>query len=80
MSMEIIKQKLEKAFSGAKVELFSTASQHIGHASGLHLKTIIEFDGFNGKTLIEQHNMVQKALKEELGNEIHALSIETKNG
>ncbi|MBW2985697.1 BolA family transcriptional regulator, partial [Candidatus Woesearchaeota archaeon] len=47
---------------------------------GLHLKTIIEFQGFKKKTLIEQHNMVQKALKEELGKEIHALSIETKNG
>ena len=80
MSIETIKNKLENAFPGAKVELFNTASQHIGHDSGLHLKTIIKFDGFNGKTLIEQHNMVQKALKEELGKEIHALSIETKNG
>ncbi len=80
MGIETIKQKLEKAFPGAKIELFNTASQHIGHDSGLHLKTIIEFDGFNEKTLIEQHNMVQKALKEELGKEIHALSIETKNG
>ena len=80
MSMESIKQKLEKAFPNANIELFSTASQHIGHASGLHLKTIIESQAFEGKTLIEQHNMVQKALKEELGKEIHALSIETKNG
>ena len=80
MGIELIKQKLENAFPGAKVELLNTASQHIGHDSGLHLKTIIKFDGFNGKTLIEQHNMVQKALKEELGKEIHALSIETKSG
>ena len=80
MSIETIKQKIEKAFPGAKVELFDTASQHIGHNSGLHLKTIIEFDGFNGKTLIEQHKLIHEVLKEELGNEIHALSIETKNG
>ena len=80
MSIEKINQKLKKAFPGAKVELFNTASQHIGHDSGLHLKTIIEFDGFNGKTLIEQHKMIQNTLKEELGKEIHALSIETKNG
>ena len=78
MSIETIKQKLENAFPGAKVELFNTASQHIGHDSGLHLKTIIEFDGFNGKTLIEQHKMIHEALKEEMGTEIHALSIETK--
>ena len=80
MSIEAIKQKLEKAFPGAKVELFNTSSQHIGHTDGLHLKTIIEFDGFNEKTLIEQHKMIHESLKEELGNEIHALSIETKNG
>ena len=80
MTVEAIKQKLEKSFPGAKVELFNTASQHIGHSSGLHLKTIIEFEGFNGKTLIEQHKMIQESLKEELGKEIHALSIETKNG
>ena len=78
MSIETIKQKLNNAFPGAKVELFNTASQHIGHDSGLHLKTIIEFDGFNGKTLIEQHKMIHEALKEEMGTEIHALSIETK--
>ena len=80
MSIETIKQKLENAFPGAKVELFDTASQHIGHNSGLHLKTIIEFDGFNGKTLIEQHKMIHESLKKELGKELHALSIETKNG
>ena len=80
MSIKSIKQKLEKAFPGAKIELFNTASQHIGHNSGLHLKTIIKFEGFNGKTLIEQHKMIQESLKEELGKEIHALSIETKNG
>ncbi len=80
MGLETIKRKLENTFLGAKVELFDTASQHIGHDSGLHLKTIIEFDGFNGKTLIEQHKLIHEVLKEELGNEIHALSIETKNG
>jgi stress-induced morphogen len=60
MSMEIIKQKLEKAFPGAKIELFSTASQHIGHASGLHLKTIIESQAFEGKTLIKQKKKLRK--------------------
>lgn len=80
MSVETIKQKLENAFPGAKIELLNTASQHIGHASGLHLKTIIEFDGFNGKTLIEQHKLIHEVLKEEMGTEIHALSIETKDG
>jgi stress-induced morphogen len=41
------------------------------------LKTIIIYRGFKGKSLIEQHRMVQNALEAELGNEIHALSIKT---
>ncbi|MDP6143609.1 MAG: BolA/IbaG family iron-sulfur metabolism protein [Candidatus Marinimicrobia bacterium] len=37
----------------------------------------MNYRGFKGKSLIEQHRMVQKALEAELGNEIHALSIKT---
>ena len=33
---------------------------------------------FNGKTRIEQHKMVYNALSEELKEDLHALSIKTK--
>ena len=76
--MDQILQKLKQAFPGANIELKNTSSMHVGHnAKGMHLKTKISYSGFKGKSLIEQHRMVQKALETELGNEIHALSIKT---
>ncbi len=33
---------------------------------------------FNGKSKIEQHKLVYKSLKGKMGNELHALSITTK--
>ena len=78
MTIDEIREKLIKAFPKADVELINTSSMHIGHNSrGYHLKTVIKYSGFNGISIIEQHRMVQDALKEELGGVIHALSIKT---
>ena len=50
----------------------------MGHNdSGMHLKTTIIYDGFKGKSIIEQHKMVHFALKKEIGREIHAITIST---
>ena len=73
-----ILQKLQDHFKGGKVILENTSSQHIGHnSSGMHLKTTINFDGFKGKSTIERHRMVHAILKEEIGKEIHAITIHT---
>ena len=42
-----------------------------------HYSAIIKSKIFNGKTKIEQHKMVYKSLKGKMGNELHALSINT---
>ena len=42
-----------------------------------HLKTTIIYDGFQGKSTIDQHKMVHQALKNEIGKEIHAITIST---
>jgi|TARA_Y100001934_G_C12052955_1_gene631611 stress-induced morphogen len=78
MTIDEIKQKLMDAFPGAEIELINTSSMHVGHnARGYHLKTEIKYKGFKGLTLIQQHRLVQDALKEELNGIIHALSIKT---
>ena len=33
---------------------------------------------FNGKSRVEQHKMVYKALKGKMGNELHALALTTE--
>jgi len=42
-----------------------------------HYSATIKSKIFNGKTKIEQHKMVYKSLKGKMGNELHALSINT---
>ena len=43
----------------------------------MHLKTTIHFDGFKGKSTLDRHRMVHSVLKEEIGKEIHAITILT---
>jgi len=42
-----------------------------------HYSATIKSKVFNGKSKIEQHKMVYKSLKGKMGNELHALSINT---
>ena len=43
-----------------------------------HYSATIKSKNFNGKSKIEQHKMVYKALKGKMGNELHALALNTK--
>ena len=43
-----------------------------------HYSAKITSEIFNGKSKIEQHKLVYKSLKGKMGNELHALSITTK--
>ena len=42
-----------------------------------HYSATIKSKIFNGKNKIDQHKIVYKALKGKMGNELHALSINT---
>ena len=42
-----------------------------------HYSATIKSKIFNGKTKIEQHKIVYKSLKGKMGNELHALSLNT---
>jgi len=43
-----------------------------------HYQAIIKSKEFKGKSKIEQHKIVYKALKGKMGNELHALSLITE--
>ena len=78
-TIDDILKKLHEYFPGAEVTLVNTSSQHVGHNnSGMHLKTTIIYNGFEGKSTIDQHKMVHNALKKEIGREIHAITIFTR--
>ena len=44
---------------------------------GQHFEAVIVSPQFNGKTMVQQHQLVYLALGERMRSEIHALSIRT---
>ena len=69
---EEIKATLEKALPGAIIEMQDLTG------GGDHWQLHIVSSAFEGKGLIEQHRMVNEALKEEMADQrIHALALKT---
>ena len=71
LTLQQIKQKIEEGLPGSQAEILDPRKD------GVHLKAVVTYDGFQNKSLIEQHQMVYDTLKEELKEELHALAIET---
>ena len=69
---EQIKSTLEQALPGSTIEMQDLTG------GGDHWQVFIVSSAFEGKGLIEQHQMVYAALKEEMGDQrIHALALKT---
>ncbi|MDF3819019.1 BolA/IbaG family iron-sulfur metabolism protein [Leptospira sp. 96542] len=73
MTIPEIKAKIEEGLPGSNVEILDP------YKDGVHIKAIVLYPGFSGKSLIEQHRMVYATLKDELKEEIHALALETRS-
>jgi stress-induced morphogen len=69
---KVLQKKIEDSLSGADVVVWDTRND------GNHLQAKVIWDGFDGKTLIEQHKIVYAALKEEMEAGLHSISIKTK--
>ena len=60
-------------------EIHNESYKHnVPKGSESHFKLLIVSDLFVSKSPLERHRMVNNVLREELSNDIHALSIETK--
>ena len=44
---------------------------------GTHFEARVVSESFNGKSMLQQHQMVYKTLGNRMGTEIHALSLKT---
>lgn len=73
MNAEMITGKILEQIPDAKVR----ASDMTG--GGDHWQVSIESASFKGKSLVEQHQMVYKALGDWMKKEIHALALTTKS-
>ena len=71
-----ISTMIMSAFPDATLELKDIAGDNNHYSAKIISKT------FNGRSKVEQHKMVYKALKGKMGNELHALALTTeeKNG
>ena len=76
MDLKEIERLIKETFKDATVEIEDLAGD------GNHYSATVISSQFQGKSKIEQHKMVYKALKGKMGNELHALALKTreKNG
>ena len=71
LKLEEIKSLIKEAMPDAEITIKDLAGDEN------HYSATIKSKVFTGKNKVEQHKMVYKALKGKMGNELHALSINT---
>ena len=72
LQIEEIKKLIIGSIPDAKIEIKDLMGDN------KHYSAVIESKLFTGLSKIEQHKLVYKSLKGKMGNELHALSIITK--
>ena len=73
MAMDL--KEIEKLIKEALPDAFVNIQDLAG--DGNHYSATITSSQFSGKSKIEQHKMVYKALRGKMGNELHALALNT---
>ena len=71
MNPRDIKRMIESALPGSQVVVEDTVGD------GDHLQAIVVSEQFQGKTLLQQHQMVYGPLREALKEKLHALGLKT---
>ena len=72
LKLEEIKDLIKESIPDAEITIQDLAGDEN------HYSATIKSKIFNGKSKIEQHKIVYNSLKGKMGNELHALSISTK--
>lgn len=79
MTSEKIKQTLTENFNPDLIEIIDNSAAHAGHAGakngGGHYHVTIVANIFDGKSLVQRHQLIYQALNDLMKNEIHALGI-----
>ena len=71
MSAGEIEQMIKDAMPDAEVRIDDL------RGDGDHYAAFISSSAFKGKTRVQQHQMVYAALQGRMGNELHALALQT---
>ena len=71
LKLEEIKSLIKKGIPDAEITIQDLAGDEN------HYSATIKSKIFNGKSKVEQHKLVYKALNGKMGNELHALALNT---
>ena len=71
MNQSDIVQMIKEAIPDAEVQIEDL------RGDGDHYAAYVRAAEFKGKTRVQQHQMVYKALQGRMGNELHALALQT---
>jgi BolA protein len=76
-----IERKLRERLAGVHVEVVDESHLHAGHAGAVsgagHFRVLVVSPRFAGLSLVAAQRLVYEALGDEMGSEIHALSVRT---
>ena len=72
LKLEEVKNLIKEAIPDAQITIQDVAGDEN------HYSATIKSKVFSGKSKIEQHKLVYKALKGKMGNELHALALNTR--
>ena len=79
MTTEKIRQALTEALKPQLLEIIDNSAAHAGHAGarsgGGHYHVTIVADLFEGKSLVQRHQLIYQALGDLMKQQIHALGI-----
>jgi BolA family transcriptional regulator, general stress-responsive regulator len=78
-----IRDKLTSALNPTTLEIVDESYRHAGHAGArpggeTHFRVEVVAAVFQGKSRLERQRLVYAALKEEMSQQIHALSLVTR--
>ncbi|MCQ8105023.1 BolA family transcriptional regulator [Methylomonas sp. SURF-2] len=78
MTTNTIRQKLEEALKPDLIEIIDHSAAHAGHAGnkgGGHYNVTIVSEQFEGKSLVQRHQLIYQIMGDMMKDEIHALGI-----
>ena len=79
MTSEQIKRQLTAALQPELIEIIDNSAAHSGHAGaregGGHYHITIVAEAFEGKSLVQRHQLIYQALGDMMKQQIHALGI-----
>lgn len=78
-----MREKLQAAFDPLELTVEDESERHRGHAGyreggETHFRVHLRSGAFDGKSRVERQRMVHRALKSELEERVHALSLSLK--